>query len=124
MDLKESIRQEISVLERQLKARKKSLLELEIADRPHEEVRFFMMRPLKAIYILLEENGGKMKRDDLLAALKFGGIDLGRKRKGHNSRISLDLSIANGNLILDKEYVMKNPDRSIDEALEKDHPGL
>ena len=62
-------------------------------------MRFFDWRPLDAARVVLEENGGKMKREELVDSIVAGGITHGKKRGLHNIRTSLELNIQTGNLI-------------------------
>jgi hypothetical protein len=69
--------------------------------------RFTGMRPtFRAVEIVLKEHGGRMKRADLVSELVAGGAIVGKKRKEHNLRISIDDNAELGKLILDGDDVV------------------
>jgi hypothetical protein len=108
-----SIREQILALEKQIEARQAALRTLQKSEgesgSPH--LRFYMMRPIDAIRLLLVEHGGKMKREDAYKELLQGGIALDRKRRGANVRISFDKNVALGNLIaLPDDYIALPPE--------------
>jgi hypothetical protein len=108
MDAKETLQREIDALEKQIEARKQALKALMLGEAKSGDgsLRFYLWRPLDAMRTILQENGQKMKRDQLTLALQDGGITIDRKRKGHNVRISIDKNIALGNIVeLENDYI-------------------
>jgi hypothetical protein len=65
--------------------------------------RFFNERPIDAMRVVLEENGGRMRRVDLEKALIEGGLLVGKSRKTTNIKESYKKN--SGTLIIDGEYV-------------------
>jgi hypothetical protein len=61
--------------------------------------RFADVKPLfRAVNAVLQENGGKMSRTELIRELIDSGATIGKKRGIHNIRISIDTNIALGKL--------------------------
>lgn len=101
MDAKEALRQEIAALKKQIDARQDALKALQKGESAAgiPSLRFFDWRPIDAIRVLLIERGQKMGRREIYDALLAGGIATGKKRAGHNIRISIEKNIELGNLI-------------------------
>lgn len=68
-----------------------------LAERTGIAMRFYQMRPLTAIKMVLREKGAQT-RDSLVKELVDGGATVGRKRKDSNIRISMDKTLKNGSL--------------------------
>ena len=106
---KEVLQAEIEMLAQQIKARKRALIALEVADLPvGVNRRFFGVRPLIAMRTVFQEIGPRIPREEMERILMEGGIAIGRKRGYHNVRISIDLCLLNGALRMEDGYLMDN----------------
>ena len=107
MDVEKSIQDQIAALEKQAEGLRAILIEVQRAKRKHGDpsMRFFDWRPLDAVRTILQENGGRMKRSDLVRVLVEGGLTHAKKRGMANIRISIDLNIENENLIQKGDYI-------------------
>jgi hypothetical protein len=118
MDSIEVLRNRIAKVSYELSTLTEALRALELNALDESDRRFYKMRPLDAIRIVLAENGGHMDRDALEKVIKVGGISIGKKRSDANVRISFERNLANGNLvetngqiIIGKENVKFSNDR-------------
>jgi hypothetical protein len=68
-----------------------------IVERTGTAMRFYQMRPLMAIKMVLHEKGPQTQAQ-LMKELEDGGIAIGNKRGMHNPRISLEKTLRNGSL--------------------------
>jgi hypothetical protein len=68
------------------------------------KMRFFDRRPIDAAREILKERG-KMKQSELIEILIAGGVIYGTDRGPLNLSVSFEKNIANGNLIVDGEYI-------------------
>jgi hypothetical protein len=70
--------------------------------------RFYDEQPVRSIIILVNENGGKIHRDDLIQKLKEGGYGIAKKTeiliKQHIMR-SIKDNIKLGKLVADGDYI-------------------
>lgn len=62
------------------------------------ETRFFDMRPLDAIRLVLAEHGKPMIKSELKKILIDGGIAIGKKRAQHNVDLSIKVNVEKKNL--------------------------
>lgn len=101
MESIEALRKEIAALEKLIAARKSALHALlkGESEAGTQSLRFYGWRPLDAIRVVLRERGESMTRKEIHDVLENGGITKDKKRGAHNIRISIDLNIAEGNLI-------------------------
>jgi hypothetical protein len=93
MEFEELIASEIEryqkkIAELRLKLRKHLEAKQEIGD---PSMRFFNWRPLHAAQVILEENGGTIKREEMEKLMVAGGMMEGRKRGPNNIRVGLNL---------------------------------
>jgi hypothetical protein len=90
----------VEVLKRELRTWEKVLQVLDrsgIAERTGTAMRFYQMRPLTSIKMLLREKG-PLTQYHLLKILDEGGITTGKKRGLNNPRISIEKTLKNGTL--------------------------
>jgi len=101
MDLsREEIILRLEELKREVKTYEKILQVLDrsgLKDRTGENMRFYQARPSSAIKVVLRERGPQTQ-DQLMEALRAGGIALGRKRGLHNTRIAIEKTLKTGAL--------------------------
>lgn len=97
---KEDVVSEIERLRAELKTAEKVLRALEerdITKRTGPAMRFYRVRPLTAIKMMLRQ-GGPQTQVALTQQLIDGGITIGKKRAEHNIRISIEKTLRNGTL--------------------------
>jgi hypothetical protein len=107
MDVEMVILDQIADLEKQIAHLRAGLQAVQQTKRKlgDPKMRFFDFRPLDAARAVLQQNGGRMKRVDLIESIADGGISHGKKRGVANIHTSLGLNIENGNLVQDGEYL-------------------
>jgi len=105
--LEKMARSRIEDLKRQLVEAESILHDLLIRKRSAgaNGMRFFDWSPIDAIRELIKENGGKMKRSELVEKMIAGGVSIQRKRPMVNIDRSFVTNIKNGNLIEDGDYI-------------------
>ena len=101
MDVEKLILDQIDSLEKQIAMLRTVLVEVQRFQRKQGDpkMRFFDSRPLDAARKILEENRGRMGREEVIRLMVDGGLTHGKKRGMANIQISLDLNIENGNLL-------------------------
>lgn len=110
MNAREALVNEIAAVRERLAALEKALGLLdenahrELAGSGDPSMRFYGKRPLDAIRALYAEPGQKpLTQEELTKKLLEGGIAIGKKRKHHNVRISIETNLENGNLIRNED---------------------
>lgn len=103
MITKEETILEIERLKQELKTAEKVLRAIEdsaISKQTGEAVRFYRVRPLMAIKLLLREKGPQTQ-ESLTEQMIAGGLTIGKKRdanKPNNIRLSFEKTLRNGTL--------------------------
>ncbi len=107
MDAEKLIQSQIKELELKLAELHMLLHSVQTTKRKmgHARMRFFDWKPIDAARVVLEENGKKMKRSELIEAMIAGGIKIGKKRPDVNIRRSFVINIESGNLIEDGDHI-------------------
>ncbi len=110
MNSKEVLEREIAELEAQIRIRRSALHALQSGQSKEGDpkLRFYDWRPLDAVLLLIDENGGQIERTRAEDLLLEGGLATGKKRGRHNIRISFDTNLAIGNLI-EKDGILSRP---------------
>lgn len=91
---------EIERLKEELKSLRKVLQVIDrssLGGRTGTEMRFYQVRPLTAIKLILRERGPQA-REALMQELIGGGAIVGKKRANSNIRISIEKTLKNGTL--------------------------
>jgi hypothetical protein len=107
MDVEKVFLDQIAALEKQIADLRAALQAVQESKRKLGDPKmiFFDARPIDAIRVVLGEHGGRLKRAQLVDELVNGGLVRGKKRGLINIRTSIDLNIANGNLVQEGEYL-------------------
>jgi hypothetical protein len=101
VEIRSEIVRKIEELKAEVRSYEAALLALDrsgIAKTVGPDVRFYQMRPLDAIRIVLRESGRALSQEDLTNILLAGGAAMGKKRGKHNIRISIEMTLQNGKL--------------------------
>jgi hypothetical protein len=110
LDFEPLVLAEIKDLHKQLNKAKEQLHNLRVEKKKDGDpaFRFYDEQPVRSIIVLINENGGKMKRDDLVRELKEGGYEIAKKTEKlivqHIIR-SLKTNIKLGKFIADGDYI-------------------
>lgn len=107
LDPVDVIKSKIEELERQIIAKKGEIDSILLTRQKYNDpkLKFFQWAPIDAIEQVLQEHGGRMKRDELTDILVEGGLTTGRKRKESNIRISLEKNIRSKRLKEVGDYI-------------------
>ena len=106
MDAKEALLQHLEQLKQSIAGVRQTLRMMEKQERQENAAqlrktyRFYNGRILHAIRQVLQEQGGSMAMDKLIDQLILEGAAIGKKRAHHNVRISIEVNVKNGNLVL------------------------
>lgn len=90
----------VEELKNELKTWEKVLQVLDrsgIAERTGTAMRFYQMRPLMAIKMILHEKGAQTQ-PELMKELEEGGIAIGKKKGMHNTSFSITKTLRTGAL--------------------------
>lgn len=106
MDIEQVVLGQIEGLEQQLAEARALLHAVRVSKRDSGDpkMRFFDLRPIDAAREVLKERG-KVKPSELIEILIAGGVIYGTDRGPLNISVSFERNIANGNLIVDGEYI-------------------
>jgi hypothetical protein len=101
IDIRSEIIRKIEDLKTQIKSYEAALQALDrnsLAKLSGPEMRFYQMRPLDAIRMVLRESGKALAQEELINFLLEGGAATGKKRGRHNIRISIEMTLETGSL--------------------------
>jgi len=90
----------VEELKKELKTWQKVLQVLDrsgMAERTGTAMRFYQVRPIIAIKMILRQRGAQTQ-EALTKEMVDGGITIGKKRSVHNPRVSIEKTLKNGTL--------------------------